>query len=285
MSAQTAAFEFVKKLAAELSAREFELPPFPETALRIRRALDDPQVNVESIGRVLPLEPVLCARLLRLANSSMLRRGALEVTDPRLAVSRLGLDMVRNTVTAFAMDTSFPVPPAGELRRHVESTRRHCAQVASLGYLLAQRSQCGVPPDDALLAGLLHDIGRFYILTRVRSFPELFADRDALGSLMHDWHAGVGRAIVDAWGFPESVAIAVDEHADLERDPSRRPDLTDVVLVANVLANRGNPDHPEPPPFTQIPAFRKLGLDVRACADLITESEDELRSMASALGG
>ena len=105
-------------------------------------------------------------------------------------------------------------------------------QVAAVAYTLAKRVP-GLDHDEAMLAGLVHDIGELYILKRAAEQPELLADTDALAELVADWHTGVGHAIVEAWGFPEPVATAVSEHEDLERDVAQ----ADKESASSVFAN------------------------------------------------
>jgi putative nucleotidyltransferase with HDIG domain len=284
-ASRAAAFEFVKRLAEDLSKGSFELPPFPDVALRVRDALSDPEVSVDKIGRIVLSEPVLSARLLRMANSAMLRRGSLEISDVKSAISRLGFDMVRNAAVSLAMDSTFKVPDRGPLRGHIEKTRSHSVRVAVLSYLLARRQHDSVKPDEAMLTGLLHDIGRFYILTRVDAFPAVFGHPDVLEELLQDWHTGIGRAIVESWGFPEEIAVAVDEHEILDREHFGKADLADVVLAANQLANRGEPGRAQSPPVAEIPSFAKLSLGESIVAEVLAESEQEIHSMSQALGG
>lgn len=282
---RAAGFDFVKELAAELSTRTFDLPPFPETAMRVRDALDDAEVNVDKIARIVLSEPVLSARLLRLANSALLKRSTMEITDVKQAISRLGFEMVQNAAVSMAMDSSFPVAKDPALRQHFERTRTHSVRVAVLSYILAKNHAPGIKPDEALLTGLLHDIGRFYILTRVSAFPELFSDPRALEDLVHDWHTGVGRAIIESWGFPDSIAEAIDEHEIIDREHQGNADLTDVIMVANLLAQIGEPRDGAPPAFNEIAGCRKLKLNEQTCIGVVKDAEEEVRSMTLALGG
>ena len=279
-----AAFDFVRQLARALSDGSFELPAFPDVALRVREALNDADVSVDKIARIVLSEPVLSARLLRIANSAMMRRGSLEVTDVRMAISRLGFEMVRNTAVSLAVDSAFKPPAHGPLRRQIENTRRHSVRVAVLSYVLAKRLADGVKPDEAMLTGLLHAIGRFYILMRAEAFPELFEHPDVLEGLLHDWHPGVGRAIVEAWGFPDGIAVAVDEHEVLDRDHAGRADVADIVLVANLLARRDGAGGVTQPDMASIPACVKLKIDEQGGLRVVAESEEEIRSMSQALG-
>ena len=282
---RAAAFAFVRQLAQDLSDGSFELPAFPDVALRVREALNDPQVSVDKIARIVLSEPVLSARLLRIANSAMMRRGSLEVTDVRMAISRLGFEMVRNTAVSLAVDSAFRAPAHGPVRRQIENTRRHSVRVAVLSYILAKRLADSVKPDEAMLTGLLHAIGRFYILMRADAFPELFDHPDVLQGLLQDWHPGVGRAIVEAWGFPEPIAVAVDEHEVLDREHPGRADVADVVLVANLLASRDEAGQVTLPEMASIPACVKLKIDEQLGMRVLAESEEEILSMSQALGG
>jgi HD-like signal output (HDOD) protein len=136
-----------------------------------------------------------------------------------------------------------------------------------------------------MLAGLLHDIGKFYILNRVQDFPDLFNDPPQLEELLYSWHTGVGKAIVDSWGFPQVIAEAVDEHEALERNHFTSPDVTDVVLVANLIDNVKDLPEEELPDFAEIPACTRMRMSHEAMRKILDESAEEIASMEQALGG
>jgi HD-like signal output (HDOD) protein len=284
-TAQQAAFEFVKTLAAELSHREFDIPPFPDTAIRIRDALAKPNVSTEMVARIVKSEPVLTSRLLRMANSAMMRRGPIEITDLASAINRMGFDQVRNMAVSMAMDSTFTAPKGSALHRQIDTVRRHSIHVSALSYILARRQTAHVPAEDAMLAGLLHDLGKLYILNRAHHFPVLFDDMAQLSELLATWHSGVGRAIVECWGFSTDLVEAVDEHEDLRRDHGGPPDLTDVVQVANLIVNMRDASAEALAEIDAVPACRKLGVDHTAIATILQESEAELLSMEQALVG
>jgi putative nucleotidyltransferase with HDIG domain len=279
------AFEFVKRLGEELANKEFELPPFPDTALRIQEALRDPDVSIEALSRIVLSEPMLTARLLRIANSAMLRHGTFEIIDVKTAISRIGLDMVRNAAVSLALNDAFKAPAGSSLREHLDSTRRHSTKVSALSYILAKKVKNSGNPDEAMLAGLMHDIGKFYILTRADGYPELFANAAALEDLVNVWHSGVGRAIVEAWGFPEQIAEAVDEHELVDRDKLGQPDIADIVIVANLLAKQDEEPSAEQPELDHVPSLSRMKMDGKTVRSLIQESDEEIRSMAQAFAG
>lgn len=282
---QQAAFDFVKTLASELSHREFDIPPFPDTAIRIRDALARPNVNTEMVARIVKSEPVLTSRLLRMANSAMMRRGPIEITDLAAAINRMGFDQVRNTAVSMAMDHTFNAPKGSVLHEQIDIVRRHSIHVSVLAFILVRRQSLRVPAEDAMLAGLLHDLGKLYILNRAHDFPALFEDMAQLAELMATWHTGVGRAIVECWGFSPDIVEAVDEHEDLRRDRSGSVDLVDVVLVANLIVNMRHASPEAMAELDTVPACRKLGVDHTSLATILQDSEAELLSMEQALGG
>jgi putative nucleotidyltransferase with HDIG domain len=279
------AFEFVKRLGEELARNDFDLPPFPDTALRVREALNDPDVSIDTLSSIVLSEPALTARLLRMANSAMMRRGPLEITDVKTAMSRVGLDMVQNAAVSLAANEAFHASDGSPLREHLDKTRKHSIKVCALAYALAKRVKIAGKPDEAMLAGLLHAIGKFYILTRADDFPELFANAEALEGLLNEWHTGVGRAIVESWGFPEEIVDAVDEHELLDRENLGQADIADIVIVANLLANADEEQTTEQLELDQVPSVLRMKIDGETVRNLIQESDEEIRSMTQALAG
>ena len=277
------AFQFVKDLAAELSTGKVDLPSFPDVAVRVRRVLADEKTTVDQVVRVIGSEPALAARLLKMANSAALNRSGKSLTDLRTAINRMGYNMVRSAAITFAMAQ---IRLAGNLKRiepHLETLWRHSTHVAATSYTIARKFTT-INPDEALLTGLLHSIGKLYILTRAEGHAELFADQGAIEQIMRDWHASIGKAILENWDFAEEVANAVAEHEDITREHSGPTDLTDIVTVGNMMAAfADNPDNIELN-MQGIRAFEKMQIDGAKCLDVMRESQDEINALRQALG-
>lgn len=276
-------FEFVKELSGKLSTGKLELPPFPDVVVRVQNAVSDPNADAKKLSQIVMSEPILTTRVLRMANSALLNRGTIEVTDLRTAISRVGLDMVRNAAVSFATESSFPSQSNNFVKERLKTLRIHSIEVAALSYLLAKRFCRSCRPDEAMLAGLLHAIGKFYIMTRMEAFPELFADENLLEDLADQWYTGIGYAIVESWGFGELVTQAVDEHNDLSREHSGPADLADVVQVALVLSKLADSKQLGIQDLDDIAAFRLLKLDEETSASVIAESEEMVSSFSQAL--
>jgi HD-like signal output (HDOD) protein len=130
-------------------------------------------------------------------------------------------------------------------------------------------------PDEALFAGLVHDIGKFYLLSRASRHADLVANGDELERLLMDWHASIGEAVLTTLGVPDEVLSAVGEH-ELGGYAMPPRSLADIVVLANRAAHARDesasegvlPEFPEPMLF-----------------DLLQTHESEIQALVSILRG
>ncbi|HLW22753.1 MAG TPA: HDOD domain-containing protein [Steroidobacteraceae bacterium] len=277
------AFTFIRSLAAELSGGKVDLPSFPEVAVRVRRVLADPKSSVEQVVRVVGSEAALAARLLRIANSASMNRSGKQISDLRTAVSRIGYNMVRSASISFAMAQIRNGNKLKGLEGHLESLWQASTRVAAFAFVLA-RASTRVNPDEALLAGMMHGIGKLYVLTRAASHPDLFADQKQLADILAEWHPAIGKAILESWDFPESLAQAVGDQHDLSRREPAAADLSDVLAVSVVMAQHAScfPDLVAALEGTE--ATRRLRLDETRMRALVMDSASEIKALSQALG-
>src|SRR5450755_2093330 len=237
MQAQSnVAFDFIRTLAAELSGGNVDLPSFPEIAVRVRRVLSDPKSSVDQVVRVVGSEPALSARLLRISNSASLNRSGRRVTDLRTAINRIGYNMVRSASISFSMAQIRKSNKLVGLEHHLNDLWQSSTLVAAFAYVLA-RNCTKINPDEAMLTGMMHGIGKLYVLTRAIDHPELFASDRTLNDIIGEWHASIGKAILENWNFSEAMAQAVGEQADFTRTDDGPPDLSDVIAVSILMAS------------------------------------------------
>ena len=282
-AASTEVFAFVQALAAELSGGKVDLPSFPDIALRVRHVLSDEEVSQEKVVRVVGSEPMLAARLLQIANSAAVNFSGRAITDLRSAIARLGFNMVRSAAIAFAMSQLKKSSELKGLERPLEELWQRSASVAATSYVVARRFS-RVNPDTAMLAGLLHGIGKLYILTRIGNHPGLVADEASYNSIVRDWHASIAKALLESWEMAEEIVQAVSEYEDLERKGTGTPDLTDVLTVSHLLD--AFKDHPETLELNMhdAAACRRMQIDAAGYRSLIEESEHEIDALREALG-
>src|ERR1700758_613241 len=187
------AFAFVQALASELSRGKVDLPSFPDIALRVRKVLGDEEVTQEKVVRVVGSEPALAARLMQIANSAAINFTGKPITDLRSAIARMGFNMVRSAAIAFAMSQLKKVDSLKGLEQPLDELWQRSAAVAAMSHAVARRFS-KVNPDTGMLAGLLHGIGKLYILTRSSQHPALFADQATYSQIVRDWHSPVAKA-------------------------------------------------------------------------------------------
>jgi HD-like signal output (HDOD) protein len=277
------AFDFVRTLATELSGGNVDLPSFPEIAIRVRRILSDPTSSVEQVVRVVGSEPALAARLLRIANSASLNRSGRQVSDLRTAINRIGYNMVRSASISFSMAQIRNSNKLAGLEHHLTDLWQRSTMVAAFAYVLA-RNCTKVNPDEAMLTGMMHGIGKLYVLTRAIDHPELFASTETLNQIIDEWHASIGKAILENWDFSESMAQAVGEQADFSRVHEGAPDLTDVVSVAILMAPHAADIPALAASLSDLGAAKRLGLDEAKTLDVMRESAAEVTALSQALG-
>jgi HD-like signal output (HDOD) protein len=278
------AFDFVRKLAAELSGGQLELPSSPEVVVRVRKALADDNVSVQRLARLIGAEPAFAARILHLASSVAFNPDGRAVTDLNRAILRMGFNNVRSAAMAFAATQLRDAARLKHARERLTEIWRESTLVAAVCYFLA-RKHPHLNADEAMLAGLMHSVGKLYILGRADGHPDLFDDPATVAYVMRDWHASIGKAILDAWGFSEQVVQAVGEQDDIHRAIAGRTDLTDILIVGVLAATyAGHPDALELN-MHGVPAFTRLGLDGPSCQKIMDESQREIADLRRALGG
>jgi HD-like signal output (HDOD) protein len=277
------AFAFVQALASELSRGKVDLPSFPDIALRVRKVLADEEVSQEQVIRIVGSEPALAARLMQIANSAALNFTGKPINDLRTAINRMGHNMVRSAAIAFAMSQLKKVDSLKGLEKPLDDLWKSSAAVAAMSHAVAKRYS-KVNPDTGMLAGLLHGIGKLYILTRSSKHPALFADQATYNQIVRDWHSPVAKALLENWDMAEEIVNAVSDYEDMERAHSGPVDLTDVLTVGNLLA--AFKEHPESLEINMhdVAACKRMNIDRASYEKLIDESETEIDALRQALG-
>lgn len=242
-------------LTALIASNRLVLPGVPEVASRVRQAAAEGSCDAAHLATIVSADPALSAHLIKVSNAVALRREQ-EIRNVRAAVTRLGFRLTAMTVTSFSILQMMAV--AGSRQARVRQLYQHSVRVGELCRLLAQNHPALVP-EDALLLGLVHDVGVLAILQYVRRSSALQVP-DTLDELIRRLHAPIGAAMLRAWHFPAALADAVAAHEDWQRDhPGPAPDYADLLIAANFHAHRGS-GHPMAAldPDT-LPALRRVG--------------------------
>lgn len=234
------------------------LPTLPEVALEIREAASDPEVNIGMLATIIENDSSIAARILRVANSSLLR-GLQPINDVKGAIGRIGLGYTSTLVTTLAMQQIF-LSTKESLNQRMRSIWVQSTDVAAISYTLAT-SQPHLKPELATLAGIIHQIGALPILSYavgrgfLRDHPELLDQ--ALLRLSPE----VGRRILEVWGFADELIAVPEGCADFQRDV-KAADYADVVTVARLQTYVGTQHPLAAVDWAEVKAFERLGLPV-----------------------
>lgn len=274
--------KFIQKLSSELNSGKLELPAFPDVAQKVKNALESEDVAADNIASIVSTEPVLTARLLKVANSVMMNPGGIQINDVRTAITRLGFEMVHNTAVSIALEQLALSGSVTHLKDEMKAVWKHSVNIAAMSYVIAKK-QTSINPDEAMMVGLLHNIGKVYIITRLENnFPEIASEQPQFTQeLLEQWHTGVGSSILEAWNFSTEISTAVDEYTEIDRSHFGPPDLADIVLVANLIDSIDENDID----LATVSASKRLNLTPESARDLISESGDKVSSIMQALGG
>lgn len=271
--------KILQQLEMKIASNQLVLPSMPDVFLQVKKIVDDPESNMDNISKIITREPSLTARILKVANNA-LYKGNNEITNLQLAVSRLGLQLIKTLVTSHAITQMFN-QPQGVLKPFFNNLHYHSTEVSAHAHAIA-KNFTKLNPDDALLAGLVHNIGYLPMARCVETFPEMEDEPDLLIEVMGKVHTSVGEMILESWSFPRHIIDASVHYVDQFREGSNGIDLTDIVIIAGLNSYRGT-DHPcTLPDWSQYPAFKKIGINSKndlEKLDQITPDIDDARVM------
>jgi len=269
---------FYNEILQELENGNLVLPTLPEVALRVRDVVDEPDVTAKQLAEIITTDAALSTRLIKVANSA-LYRGRILSESVQMAVSRLGLSMVRNLVISLVMEQMFQAT-SNRLDKRLHELWEHSTEVATRSQILAKK-HAGIKPDEAMLAGLIHNIGILPILMKAEDTPELIQDTQLLDVLIERLHNKIGAAILKSWDFSDTLAAVPREYNNLAWDSENGPDLVDVVQVAHIQSLENTNKAISPDKLDTVKAFKKLGIDTGILvSELDADSEEYAEALA-----
>jgi HD-like signal output (HDOD) protein len=274
--------QFTRVMETELAGETLELPSFPDVALRVRKALGNPDIGVDEVVRMVSAEPSLAVRLLQLSNSAALNPGGQRVTALRVAITRIGFNLARSATIAFAMSQMRRAEAWRGLESRFHDIWEESAHLAAMSHAVAKRAR-GVVADQSMLAGMLHAVGKLFVLTRLSRFPSLL-NSPAHDEIQGEWHARAARAILTRWEVSGEIVAAACDHELAGADRrTGAADLCDVLFAARHLAALpASASMPDPATFAT-PPFVRLGLTPTITAEVLAVSATEIASLRAAL--
>ena len=220
-----------------------KLPAMPKTYGLLQSAMAQPSVTAAEIGDIVNADAAIASKVLQITNSAFfrLRKPMVRIKD---AVTYLGFATVRNLVLSAEIFSQWQAKGLGDvdpeqLQTHAQSAAAACKALAG----------GRASPDDAWLAGLLHDIGYWILiqecpkdlasaieLARREALPLLECERRITGAT----HAELGAYLLGLWGLPYTIVEAVALHHTPKAITPHGYDLVGALAVSHSLIDSAN---------------------------------------------
>ena len=272
-------FRFVNLLALELDNGDIQLPSLPDVVVKIRNMLESETANFDQISQAISVDPVLVAKLFVYANSALYNRANVKIDTLDGAIGRLGLEVVRNTAMSIAMKQLYEADKYSHAAGQLRAVWARGMKLSCMAFAIAQR-RSEFNPETAFLCGLMHDVGKLYIITKAKEFPELLGDARSMQAVFDEWHPQISKSIIESWGFSDDVAESADPNTYANDDADVPPVLADVMVAAKLLMDSNDSGQLA---FDQQPAYAKLGIDEDAAAGLLLAYREKLKAMQQSL--
>lgn len=232
-----------------------DVPSLPDVALRLRRALQKP-INIADAAKIINLDPVIAAKLIQVVNSPIYR-GMNPIFNTHDAINRLGLHTTQNIITSISLYHLFSSNNAA-LNYRAKEIWKQSVNISSLSFSLASISN-EINADEALLAGLIHNIGVLPIITYAATLDAKYYSIQELEDTIALLKGLVGEFILRKWNFPESLLQIPKQTSNWYFYETSKLQLCDIVLLARYHSLLGSSETQTLPPLNTLPAFIKLG--------------------------
>jgi HD-like signal output (HDOD) protein len=276
--------ETLNELRRYFRRQRCDLPSLPDLALKIGKAIDDDSNGNGEVAKLIQLDPALTARIISVVNSAAFG-GLKKIKSVQQATARLGRRKVRSLVYSCLLKGIFRIN-SRNLKQRMEELWQHSAYVAALSFVLGRETP-GIDPEQALLAGLIHDIGSVAVIGGINRYPLLARRPEVLDYAIHSLRLEAGMLTLKSWNLEEEFAEVILNAENWYRMGTAIPDNSDVVILAQLHALIGKRPQGALPPIDTLPAFLKLAhgeLTPRHSLGLLEEAESDVREVRALIG-
>ncbi len=228
--------QFLTRLRRTVTSDGLNLPPMPQTVIRVQRLIDSPNANFKDLASEIELDPALTTKMVGIANSPFYQ-GMDPARSVQDAIVRVGLRETRNIIMAIVFRSKLFRVPGYD--KQVQELWVHSMAASITSQQIA--GEIGGDPDSAFLGGLTHDLGRVIIFSiageigretrgRLRPDPGLLRD------LLERFHSLLGSIAAGSWRFAPDLVAAIGCHHCPEETPASAAELASVLCAGDRLA-------------------------------------------------
>ncbi len=245
---------FFKSFAQAYRENKLNLPSLPEVALKLKEAVKN-DIGIRGAADIIQLDPSIVAKLIQVANSPLYASNE-SINNCHDAVARIGLNATRNLVMGISMKQLFSCTDPG-LMKGMQSLWKNSLYVSSLSFVLAQECS-NINPEDALLGGLIADIGAIPLLHFAEQFPDGGPSFQELQDALPYLRGPVGVLMLHTLGFPEQLGNIPHQAENWLYDSGTELTMTDIVILAKLHSYFGSGNARDLPYINSIPSYSKL---------------------------
>ena len=247
----------VSRLIQQARSGHLALPAMPGIALRVRKALEKDNYNLDDISAIISADPAIVTRMLNIANSA-LYGGHQPCDSAKTALLRLGVSKTQQIVLSLATRDLFLVKDSN-IKELMMKRWRHAIDIAAICAVLARLTP-GLQSERAMLVGLLHEIGSLPLLRAAAAYPDLLNQRETLQDMLTRLTPELSAMVLEQWGFEADFINAAQHQNHWFRDHEGQADYTDVLIIAHLHALVSQRGRLKLPRLDEVPAFHKLAL-------------------------
>ncbi len=236
-------------------SEELELPTLPDIALKLRNAIERDDIGVAEAARIVQVDSTIATKLMHIANSP-LYLAAQPARNCVEAINRLGLKATCNLVISLCMRSIFKSKDEF-LCQKMRAVWQEGLHVSALAWVLAKDNHWH-DPDEALLAGLICDLGLIPFLAFAEAFPKTHYQRAEIKVAMPAVRGPIGYYVLKRWGFPDELVSVPMLATVWHYDSGPKLALSDIVMLSKLHRGMETARMAEVPPINSIPACGKL---------------------------
>ena len=275
--------ELTIRLFQDLMTGKVALPSLPDVAQRIQQAFSQESISADTLANIIQSDPAITAKLIMISNSA-LYRGQSHIDTLNQAIVRLGLETTRKQIMTYAINELFR-EKSSEMKSKMQKLWKHSQKVASLSRILARKSKL-FDPEQAQLAGLIHDLGEIAILQYAQEHSEMYNDDNKLPQAIRSLRPQITSMLLHKWKFSDEFVTVAEESEQWFRNHKDDANLCDLVMIAQYHSFIGTPEMKNLPPISKLPAATKLGLDElgpQQSIQFIKDSKQEIEEIEALL--
>ena len=270
-------------LLAAFQQGRIPLPSLSDAALKIRQVINRPSIGTQEIIQIVQTDPGLSARLIKVANSALYGTWR-EINTVRDAVRRLGLENTRNLSFGLSVKQMFNASTM-LIRQQVQRAYDESVGVSALAFVIATHRADHLDPEQALLAGLVQNLGVIPILKYIDENPKLVSNLRVLEKSLINLRIPISSLLLKQWNFGADFMIVVDQADNWNRDTGLKADYADIVIAARIIYLHQTGQLDENLDFELLPLMKKLNLvevDSRG-RYFFDKAQDEINAMQQIL--